>query len=557
MATTTVRVHGTRTDTGIYENYTKNYSYDPEIAFSCTRTAARSSKTPSTVTVSITGTNLHRENGYYGNNIWIFASKNATNTSASNAGSNNNSDILLISRDTAYPDYLRDANWNIIYENGVPKEDNRYWDAISGKEGEKTLTFTGKSLAATTVSFYIKTMANCSECNSSLPQIGSNDFGIANARTVGDRKTVAKITINIPDIRVNAGSIKAITDKGNNYVTITASSGTARNTTLNAVTSNRIYYRFKINGSWNYTWDDTDIPYAVFTTENYTTTIAIPANATSIEARVKTFGEAKDADGNRDSASGTVVSETVVYYTPPKAPSKMWINTGKSTDYPDKIKSSYNEDATSTQTENNAIKPRAKNLLMWKWSGYEGGTNAEVAGFRVFIYKNSTTCDNNASVQISKPYGINTVKKGDGSIAETLVEIGSAETGSNNLGFYCDIGVDLINEDNTQFGFIPIDEGFLAKDICTCKVYTYSYWGDYLADGVTKIKHFSDNTFDGVLDFLTGSCTLFNSAIVWVKTGTGNTDWVEGVPWVKTESGWTEAESVHVKQTSSTWKEST
>lgn len=55
-------------------------------------------------------------------------------------------------------------------------------------------------------------------------------------------------------------------------------------------------------------------------------------------------------------------------------------------------------------------------------------------------------------------------------------------------------------------------------------------------------------------------CEVRNGAIVWVKiSDTGKSDdWVEGTPWVKTENGWKEADSLHVKTENSAtgWKES-
>jgi hypothetical protein len=56
-------------------------------------------------------------------------------------------------------------------------------------------------------------------------------------------------------------------------------------------------------------------------------------------------------------------------------------------------------------------------------------------------------------------------------------------------------------------------------------------------------------------------CEVRNGATVWVKVSDTNTpkeDWVEGTPWVKTENGWKEADSLYVKTENSKtgWKES-
>lgn len=251
---------------------------------------------------------------------------------------------------------------------------------------------------------------------------------------------------------------------------------------------------------------------------------------------------AKGVSTYGDNVEKKLLNVLVKYYTLPGAPTKMWINTGKKSQYPDNVKSSYKSSGTSSMAENDAIKPRLKNLLMWKWSGYSGGTNAPVAGFRVFIYKNSTSCLASNSVKVTDLYGIDTTADK----TKSLVNIGSAEYGNNSLGDYYDIGVDLVNETDTQFGFIPIDNGFNKKDTCTCKVYTYSYWGDKDSKG-NKVKHFSNTA-------LVGSCTIFSSAVIYLKTANG---WTEGVPYIKTSSGWKESDGIYIKTDDNTWTEST
>ncbi len=53
-------------------------------------------------------------------------------------------------------------------------------------------------------------------------------------------------------------------------------------------------------------------------------------------------------------------------------------------------------------------------------------------------------------------------------------------------------------------------------------------------------------------------CEVRNGATVWVKVSDEPNDWVEGTPWIKTENGWKEADSLHVKTDNSAtgWKES-
>ena len=348
----------------------------------------------------------------------------------------------------------------------------------------------------------------------------------------------------IPTIKVassnGAGGAISVVDNGNNTVTINVPAFIIGNYNSispdpnNGYESNYVYIRFHTaSGNINKLKSNTG---------KYTLDLEPDTYEISVWAKVcSKYGS---------DIEKKLLNISVKYYTPPKAPTKMWINTAKKSQYPDNVKSSYKSSGTSSMAENDAIKPRLKNLLMWKWSGYSGGTNAPVAGFRVFIFKNSTTCLASNSVKVTDLYGINTTTEG----TKSLVNIGSTEVGNNSLGDYYDIGVDLDNEIDTQFGFIPIDNGFTKKDTCTCKVYTYSYWGDKDSSG-NKKKHFSDAAFDGELDYLTGSCTLFSSAVVHVKTTNG---WVEGTPYVKTAANtWVEADSVYVKTATNTWTEST
>ena len=250
----------------------------------------------------------------------------------------------------------------------------------------------------------------------------------------------------------------------------------------------------------------------------------------------------------------TKLNHSVVYYTTPTAPTKLWVVTGKVGVYPDNVRSSYDQDITVTNglssADNNAIKPKVKDMLMWKWSGYKKGTNAPIAGFRVFIYKNGTQKAN--TITIAKPHEHRT--DSDGTIH--LIEFSSSNisSGENTIGHYYDIGLETSeNETNAQFGFIPSEEGFVKGDECTCKVYSYSYWGDKDNSG-EYIKHFSDNEFDGTQDHIRGNCKLF-AGLVWIKTADG---WVEGTPYVKTATDtWVEADSVYVKTATNTWTEST
>lgn len=439
---------------------------------------------------------------------------------------------------------------------GFCPKDNTTWDATITVSGVPNNTnFVNIAFRGDSFTGYI--YSDTKDANGDTMAAGTYMGGCPCGSHEGN---IGNASIEVFWTGISGGSVSA---QDNNYNQLQITGTNFTKGTNNDIKSSNLQITFKdsAGNSLNTTTAKTPYIVSVGTTSEATFSklvkiadvVAAADLAKVAKATVKLAGV-----GNRKDTlekATTPANTPIVYHTPPKAPSKMWINTGKITDYPDNVKSSYNKDATSSQAENDALKPRNKELLMWKWSGYAAGTNSAVAGFRVFIYKNSTDYDKTKSVQISKPYGINTVKNTDGSKTETLVEIDSAVTGSNNLGYYCDIEVDLINESNTQFGFIPINESFSSKDTCTCKVYTYSYWG---SDNTTK--HFSDNAFDGTLDFIAGTCTLFNSAVVWVRVDTNGDNvpdtWKEGTVYVYHNDEWKEAEGVYVRN-GGEWKEST
>ena len=359
---------------------------------------------------------------------------------------------------------------------------------------------------------------------------------------------------------VLATSIKkgtvSVTDNGNNTITITGTNAT--DGTMNPVASSKIKVQFN-NQATATEYSLSVAAGASFTlgVNDYSSNnaIKIPKDATSVTVTLESHGT------YLGSVSATT-TKTVKYYDHPTAPTKMWVNTGKISSYTvtknadgvlvkdRSLKSSYDyvsESAGDNLDNNNKIKPKVKDLLMWKWSGQAAGnTNTPVQGFRVYIYKDLPAGDNithiDYSVDISSPYGVDTTNEG----TAAACSITPREEGSTLVGSYHDIGIDAVNEKNTQYGFYPNNEGFAAKDICACKVYTYGIMGN-------NEKIFSKT-------YLLGRCELFNSAVVWVKTDvqpTVNGGWQEGIPYVKTSAGWKEAESVHVKNSSTTWKEST
>lgn len=352
---------------------------------------------------------------------------------------------------------------------------------------------------------------------------------------------------------ITKGSV-SIVDNGNNTITITGNNAT--DGISNPVTSSKITVQFDNQTT------ATEYSLSVAAGASYTLgvnnysdkdAIRIPEGATSVTVTL-------ESEGTYPGTVSATATEAVKYYGYPEAPKKMWVNTGKISYYTvtknadgelvknNSLKSSYSyvSETGDNLDKNNKIKPKVKDLLMWRWSGQKAGTNTPVEGFRVYIYKNLLDGDNilhkEYSVDISSPYGVDT--KNDGTAAACTIT--PRDDDETNVGDYHDIGIDAVNEKNTQYGFYPNNEGFAAKDVCACKVYTYSTMGN-------GAKIFSTS-------YLLGRCELFNSAVVWVKTDVYpavNAGWQEGIPYVKTSDGWKEAESVHVKNSSTTWKEST
>jgi hypothetical protein len=175
----------------------------------------------------------------------------------------------------------------------------------------------------------------------------------------------------------------------------------------------------------------------------------------------------------------------------------------------------------SSPDSKNPAKPIYKNNLTWSWTASTGGgDNTSVDGYRIFIFRNRN--GTTSTVQVSGKY------------------TGSIEESGNK--YYELTGCSLTF--NPKDGCTP---AFKGKDYCNCMLFTYG-WGN---DGTGKTQLFSSA--------VTGSCLLYNNAVVWVCAPKSSSDptlvWKEGTVYVHNGTTWKEAEGVYVHNGSS-WKES-
>lgn len=202
---------------------------------------------------------------------------------------------------------------------------------------------------------------------------------------------------------------------------------------------------------------------------------------------------AKGVSTYGDNVEKKLLNVSVVYYTPPGVPILTWVSKG---------------------IEGNP-KSRVKKELTWKWTDSSAPSRSDgvtpTVKYRAYIFKNNDTADNSVNL---------------------------ANTTKNTTGY-------PIETSNKSLTFIPADYGFVAKDFCICRVWSY-------IEAENDHIHWSSN-------YAQVSCQLFNSGSVWVKTvdSTDVSAWKEAESiWVKTSSGWKEAEGLWVKTDTNTWSES-
>jgi hypothetical protein len=527
MADTTVRVHGSRTNTGIYENYTGNYSNDPEMSVDINYTAVRDTTDPKTVNITISGSNLKRENGYYGYNIWVFAS--STDTTAKISELTTAANKLLISRDVGNP------------------QNDEYWSSIPNGKGTKTIKVKVNSYERATGYFYIKTAGACSNCSTDhddqVVPIGDNNFGIEDGRYSGKARPVAKVAFTVPDITMNAGQIISIKDNGDNTVTVVARPGSSKNAELNPVDLSLLEYAFKVDDKWpakNSEGNDTNssLTFEASGSTGYTErvknkddnkydyyfVIPIPTNATNFRVRTRTKGKF----GASAFSKAQYDTKEVDYYAAPSAPTNLYYSSKGITNNP---------------------KSRIKNDLTWVWNGaspFNSFDCNKIKGYRVYLFKVLT--EDGTPVTGSTGNSV-------ANLVDLKASYGDIQAITSNRGTSgYEIATARSESDNVDISFNPKKSGFAGKNVCYCRVYAYS------TNGVGT-KLFSS--------YIEGFCVLYNSAIVWVKTGKSATDWTEGIPYIRLEKTdgtieWREADSVLVKTSDnsgttdqSEWTEST
>ena len=347
---------------------------------------------------------------------------------------------------------------------------------------------------------------------------------------------------------LSGGSITSIVDNGDNTITITGIRATAG--AGNSIKSSTLSYDF---GSGT---DPAPENLGTASNTNFTYTISIPSNVTSSTVTLKVTLNAKptQAEGieiTREKSADPAINR----YTFPTPPTKIWINTGKASQYTDNVKSSLSaiNGGKDPLEANNDCKPRNKEILMWKWSGAtHGGGAAVIDGFRVYIHrvaKGTTgspvteTPGNTINLSGKTLYEIENEGKSNEAL-DTYTNTETSKGHTDTYGYYCDIPYDKDESNDAQFGFIPVDLGFNAGDLCYCEVFTYNTWGD------DKRRYSKNSATDTKYVPIIGACNIFNGAVVWVNVDTDDDGvpdtWKEGIVYVYDGTTWQEAEGVYV-----------
>lgn len=282
----------------------------------------------------------------------------------------------------------------------------------------------------------------------------------------------------------------------------------------------------------------------------------------------------------------------VTFNSYPRAPRNLWYETThKNKTYT----SSEDAAADNSKIYKENLRPRLKDTLTWCWdSGFGGLRSAKVPyGYSISIYRKS-------------PDGIINVLNNSNSNNMIDVYANKYSIQPKELGFesgdFC--GCKVIAFDNYEAKRITPENGIMtiyksgkvtSDDVSlesrtlygvTSDQYSYNYYKSAEATATVnqeaglydmELSEFPENygdiSFaDGGRPALKGptgetkgydyneadACEVRNGAIVWVKISDTNNpedDWKEGTPWVKTNEGWKEADSLHVK-TNTGWKES-
>jgi hypothetical protein len=388
---------------------------------------------------------------------------------------------------------------------------------------------------------------------------------------------------------ISKGSV-SITDNFNNTVKVSGTNGTKG--TSNNLTAGTL--TVKLSDGTELTLTSTVDALAGTTSgDKFEYIYKLPSSIATATTAVTVKAELTNT-GTYGSSKKASASKSVKHYTNPVAPNQMWITTGKTEYYKDTVgsggvhvphpnlKSSLDNTVPGVTNpsqfqKNYAIKPRLKDILMWKWKGFSNGTNAPVAGFRIYTYKGAahdggaTTPDNSATIPLNDEskymaYVLkitNSDATGESNAIKDITHADIVATGTTSRKRYYDIEYNDVSKKlgYAQFGYYPNSLTFVdgkaltgysdsvtdhSGSLCTCNVYTYAYWGD-------GSQHFSSN-------YLEGQCYVYNGAVVWVCAPKSSSDptlvWKEGTVYVHNGTTWKEAEGVYVHNGSS-WKEST
>lgn len=317
---------------------------------------------------------------------------------------------------------------------------------------------------------------------------------------------------------IKKGSV-SITDNGNNTVTVKGKNG--EEGTKNAITDATLSVKLSDGTSLSLATNGTiDSLLKTTSKDNFEYIYKLPSSLSSTTTTV-TVSAVLTNTATYGSSKKATTSKIINYYVKPNPPTSLW--------YESNNEDSRDSKYTTADTNGviHPLMPRINKNLTWKWLGAtSGNSNSKITGYRIFIYKNSISSGTSGTSML--------LKEPKSTQDSTITNISAINTGTR--------GHEIETEatTNLNFTFNPKIEGFVSKDVCYCRVFSATTWGD-------GSIHYSD-------DDLQLSCELRNSAVIWIKTAKDT--WTEGVPYVKTSDGWKEAEGVYIKTSDTEWSES-
>lgn len=310
------------------------------------------------------------------------------------------------------------------------------------------------------------------------------------------------------------------------------------------------------------------------------------------------------------------------YISYPRAPKKLWYESTHNDKIYVSDSDAPAIDNSKTYIYKEDLRPRLKDTFTWKWDQAFGDiyTPTEPSYYRVFLYLKSKEPRTGTNLTlITSPaydgYYTYLVNSTNGLASRNLVK---KEVDSETIDL--NIGDIPCFEMQAKYLTLNLKElGFKSGDYCGCRIISFiNFYGILIYSDVDEDSAFYKNLtkkpsnyiitpsnpftnnissvtntdknlygsggyiedFPNDKSFAEGGCPALegpdgekigydynqsltdcevrNGAIVWVKVSDEPDDWVEGTPWVKTEDGWKEADSLHVKADNSAtgWKES-